>query len=591
MSEVADPVIYKDSLIILTVAGVIVPLMHRLRIHAVIAFLTAGALLGPYGLSIFADQYPLLSTITISNKEGLTFLGDLGIVFLLFLIGVELSVQRLITMRYLVFGMGGIQVALSTMVIAGVAILLGLSPEAAFLVGAALGLSSTAIVIQVLSQQKKLNTSVGRASFSVLLFQDLAVIPLLFLIAAWSHADEAATLLSGLGMAVVQALVAIGCIAVIGRLLMRPLFREVAATDSAELFVAATLLIIITSALMAATAGMSMALGAFVAGLLIAETEYSRVIRGIVEPFKGLLLGIFFFTVGMEINIPSILGHPFSTLSAIFALIALKILVILPVIRLFGFSWSVAVKTALLLAPAGEFAFVIIGLAAKSGIVGSADAVFALAVSSLSMAMIPFMPMIGNIFDRKFFKDSAPQQETQAGIPKYSDKQAIVIGYGRVGQLTCEMLDIHGVRYMALDKDASVVTSGRKSNGDVYYGDALSSEILKLCGIETAQTVIVTCRSISDVNDIIRTIRTLRADIQIISRAHDRDHARQLYALGATEAVPETIEASLQLSEAMLVNLGVSQLSVMAAIHEKREQLRRELRQAVNVKAQPGPQT
>jgi CPA2 family monovalent cation:H+ antiporter-2 len=579
MSVPSDIMMYKDSLIILTVAGAIIPLMHRFRINAVVGFLAMGALLGPQGLVKWPGSHIFLDYITISNDGALSALGDLGVVFLLFLIGVELSVQRLITMRLLVFGLGTIQVVFSALIIIGISVLFGLSAPAAILTGAALSLSSTAIVIQVLSEKKRLKTSSGRISFSILLFQDLAVIPILFLVGALSDPNGNA-LLPTLGIALIKALVAVGGIVIIARMIIQPLFRQVAATKSSELFVATTLLIIIGAAVGAAAAGVSMALGAFVAGLVIAETEYNRIIRAIIDPFKGLLLGIFFFTVGMGIDLGAVLRQPLSIVAAIISLIILKGLIIVPSVRWFGFSWSTAIKTALLLGPAGEFAFIIIGLARESDILTPEQSAFILAVSSLSMACIPFLSKLGKTIDKTI---AAPASVSmQNPLPPLENKMsALVIGFGRVGQFTSEMLERHNISYIAIDRDPHIVETQRKAGRNVYYGDAQHPGILRQCGLMSVKTVIITGHTASGIDNIVRIIRDLRKDVPIISRAHDSSHAKTLYALGVTYALPEAIEASLQLSEAALIHLDIPQTEATSSIQSKREKFMRELKPVI----------
>ncbi|MCF8496368.1 MAG: cation:proton antiporter [Alphaproteobacteria bacterium] len=586
MTEPGDLMIYKDSLIILAVAGLAVPFMHRFRINTVLAFLMAGAILGPHGLGQLKESWHFLEFVTVSKNDGISLLGDLGIVFLLFLIGMELSLQRLITMRRLVFGLGGAQVLICTLALMGIVEFFDGTRAEAILIGAALALSSTAIVIQILSREKRLNTSTGRASFSILLFQDLAIIPILFLVTVFTDREEPAILLS-LGAALVQATLAIGVIVLAGRFVMRPLLRMVAATDSSELFTATTLLTVMGASVLAASAGASMALGAFVAGLLIAETEYRRAIVAIIEPFKGLLLGVFFFSVGLKIHIGEALLDPFPILAALICLLLLKTLIILPLIRLFGFSWATAIKSGLMLAPAGEFVFVVIGLAASGNIIAPETGTFVLTVSSLSMAMIPLMAQLGDKIIALFPGPAEPPQ----ALPPFAltqSAEAMIVGMGRVGHLTSQMLEQHGISYIALDRDPYVVNTQRKTNENAFYGNATDIVFLHQCGLESMKTVIITGRTGSETDEIVRVVRELNSDIAIISRAHDADHARRLYTLGATDAVPETIEASLQLSEVALVRLGVSELSVLASIQGKRDSFRKELRTDQEGPSDPG---
>src|SRR6202142_4441624 len=337
-------------------------MVRRFGLSPGLGCLGAGPLLGPLGLGTFNQKYPALFWFTISDAKNVEGIAELGIVFLLFLIGLELSFQRLLAMRRLVFGLGGSQVLLTTALLAGVALLLGQSASEAVILGACLSLSSTAIVLELLSNQERLTTTAGRASFSVLLAQDLAVIPILMFISILA-AGSGGSVLKSLGTALLQAVIAVAVIVVFGRVLLRPLFRLAAMTRSRELFIAAILFVIIAAGVIANQAGLSMALGAFVAGLLLAETEYRKAIEATIEPFKGLLLGIFFFTVGMDIDVRELLRDPLLLAAGVVGLIAIKSVVIVGLAKLFRLSWPVAAEMGFLLGPGSEFAFVGIGMA------------------------------------------------------------------------------------------------------------------------------------------------------------------------------------------------------------------------------------
>src|SRR6202161_2218081 len=369
----------------------------RLGVVSGVGYLGAGALLGPLGLGTFNQKYPALFWFTISDARNVDGIAELGIVFLLFLIGLELSLQRLLAMRRLVFGLGGSQVLLTTALLAGVALLLGQSASEAVILGASLSLSSTAIVLELLSNQERLTTTVGRASFSVLLAQDLAVIPILMFISILA-AGSGGSVLKSLGTALLQAVIAVAVIVVFGRVLLRPLFRLVANTRSTELFIAAILFVIIAAGVIAYEAGLSMALGAFIAGLLLAETEYRKAIEAIVEPFKGLLLGIFFFTVGMDIDVRELLRDPLLLAGGVVGLIVIKSVLLICLARIFRLSWPVAVETGLLLGPGGEFAFVGIGMASAAARIEPRLSSFTLAVTSVTMALTPLLSFAGRRF-------------------------------------------------------------------------------------------------------------------------------------------------------------------------------------------------
>jgi CPA2 family monovalent cation:H+ antiporter-2 len=505
-------------------------------------------------------------------------IAELGIIFLLFLIGLELSFPRLSAMRRLVIGLGGSQVLLTSALIAGAALAVGKNPSEAIVLGVSLSLSSTAIVLELLSNQQRLTTSVGRASFSVLLAQDLAVIPVLLFVSILA-ARSGGSVLASLASALLQAAVAVTVIVVFGRVLLRPLFRLVATARSSELFIAAVLFVIVAAGVIADQAGLSMALGAFVAGLLLAETEYRKAIEATMAPFKGLLLGVFFFTVGMNIDFRELVREPLLLLGGVVSLIALKSLLLIGLAKLFRLSWPVATETGLLLGPGGEFAFVSIGMAAAAGLIEVPLARFTLAATSVTMALTPLLSICARQLAAQLTAGKAVDPELTAR-PAGGQKHAIVVGYGRVGKVVCALLRQHGISYIAADSDALTVTRDRREGHDVYYGNAADPRFLESCGLATAAGVIITIHSVGVIDDVVEHVRAMRPDILIVSRARDADHARHLYSLGATDAVPETIEASLQLSEAALVGLGVATGLAIASIHEKRDEIRHALQQA-----------
>ena len=579
--------VYSDALVVLGTAGIVVPIVHRLGISPVLGYLGAGALLGPLGLGSFISQLPILYWFTVVDPKNVTGIADLGVVFLLFLIGLELSYERLMAMRRLVFGLGGLQVVISTVIIATIIAVAGQNPSIAILVGACLALSSTAIVLEVLSSQGRLTTNAGRASFAVLLAQDLAVIPVLMFISILG-ADKGNSITFTIGLALLQAVAAVALIAVVGRALLRPFFRQVARTQSSELFIAAILFVIVGTGVVAAVANLSMALGAFVAGLLLAETEYRKAIEATIEPFKGLLLGLFFFTVGMSIDVRQLIREPLLLIASVIGLIGLKAVILAALARTFKLSWAASIETGLLLGPGGEFAFVGIGLAAALGVVTQQVASFSLAVTSLTMALIPVLAIVA----KRVSPLMEGPRELDAALtiqPEPQKQHAIVVGYGRVGRVVCAMLDQHGVAYTVVDHDSNTVTAERAKGHSVFFGDATSPAFLKACGLIEASGVIVTIHTKSLIDEVVRAVRKAKPDILVVARARDAEHARHLYAIGVTDAVPETIEASLQLSEAALVGLGIPTGLVIATIHEKRDEFKNALRAAAEEAALSEP--
>lgn len=575
---------YSDALVVLGTAGVVVPIVRHWGINPVLGYLGAGAILGPLGLGSLVREIPFLYWFTVTDAQNVEGIANLGIVFLLFLIGLELSFRRLVTMRRLVFGLGGLQVLVTSAMISGVALLSGQSSDMAVVLGASLALSSTAIVLELLSGEKRLATTTGRASFAILIAQDLAVVPILVFVSVLG-ADSGGSVLAHISGAILKAALAVTVLILLGRLLMRPLFQMVAGTHSTELFVAATLFVIVGAGLAAHQAGLSMALGAFVAGLMLAETEYGKAIEATVEPFKGLLLGIFFFTVGMAIDFRVFLREPGWLLAAVVGILVGKAIVLIILGRLFRLSWPAAIEIGFLLSPVGEFAFVSIGMAAAGGMIEPRVSSFAVAVTAVTMALTPLLGMLGRRLAARLSSERTPDPEL-AVRPPGDRAQAIVIGYGRVGKVVCSLLTGHGLNYIAVDHEAVAVARDRRDGHKVYFGDATEPGFLEACGLMQTTGVIITIQSRPAIDAVVERIRAVRPDVLIVSRARDAEHARHLYAIGATDAVPETIEASLQLSEAALVGLGVAVGHAIASVHEKRDEFRLTLQQAAR-KADP----
>ncbi|WP_262031094.1 cation:proton antiporter [Microvirga sp. Mcv34] len=579
MAAAIDLQSYQEPILFLATAGIVVPLFHRLRISPVLGFLAAGALLGPYGLGRLMPSYPWINWITFTNPEGTSRLAEFGVVFLLFTIGIELSWQRLRTLRRLVFGFGSLQVLLGALIL-GLAFYAFRTVEtitAATIVGLALALSSTAIVIPVLAERKRLNTAPGRASFSALLFQDLLVAPILFAIAVLDTSRPEVTP-SSFAILVLQAVVALVLIIGLGRLILRPFFQLVSTTKSPELFMAACLLVVLVTSLIAAVSGLSMALGAFIAGILLSETEYRRAIDVTIQPFKGLLLGVFFVSVGMSLDLFRFLGAPLLILSLAATVIVIKGITIVAIARPYGLNTAEAAETGLLLGPGGEFGLVILGAAMIAGLVPAGIGQNLLLVTTLTMVAIPLLARLGQRLGRKL-EVRRPLDPLAAVAPPTDEVGRVIIaGYGRVGQLVAEMLERHKVPYLAIDMDPARVAAERRAGKPVYYGDGTYPEFLRACGIDRALALVITLDTLSSIEGVVSAARQECSDITIVARARDARHATQLYELGVDDAVPETIEASLQLTEAVLSDIGVPMGLVIASIHERRDEFREILR-------------
>jgi CPA2 family monovalent cation:H+ antiporter-2 len=575
METTVDPVAYKQVLVVLATAGVVIPLFHRLRLSPILGFLLVGILIGPSVLGRAVGEHPWLGYMVVTEHEEIAQLGELGVVFLLFMIGLELSFKRLTTMKRLVFGLGALQVVVSAIVI-GLLAAMQIPAEEALIVGAALSLSSTAIVVELLSSQKRLTTMSGRASFSILLFQDLAVVPLLILVSVLGRPDESAwwvDLLTAFG----EALLTIAVVVLVGRFVLQPFLRLVAATQSADLFLAATLLIVVGTALVTNLSGLSMALGAFIAGLVLAETEFRRQIETLIEPFKGLLLGAFFLLVGMGINLADVAARPLTILGLALLLVLIKAAIIYVIGRFLRLERDALVETALILGPGGEFAFVLMGAAFAAGVVTGPTSGTVSILVSVSMATIPLLSVLGRALAKRIGREQPLPPEAMVAPPEDGEAKVIVAGFGRVGRLVGALLQEQGISFLAVDLDPRHVARQRREGWPVYYGDSTNPAFLRNCGVRSARTLVVTLDQQAKVDEVVMAARQLSADLRIIARARDQTHAQHLYEVGVNEAVPETIEASLQLAEAVLVETGVPMGLAIAAIHERRDQVRKQL--------------
>jgi CPA2 family monovalent cation:H+ antiporter-2 len=520
-----------------------------------------------------AKDQPWLSSISITDIGQIAHLAQFGVAFLLFMIALELSWKRLMSMHKHVFGLGALQVVVSTAVLAIIAFLLGQTPASAVVLGGALAMSSTAIILPSLAERKRLNTTAGRASFAILLFQDLAVAPLLFMVAMLG-AHEGFSLGTALLYALAPAVIALVTLAGLGRLILRPLFQMVATTKSNELFVAACLLVVIGAGLITASSGQSMALGAFIAGLLLAETEYRRQIEVTIQPFQGLLLGLFFVSVGARLDLSELIAHPMLTLGVAMGFVAVKALVLFPIALLMGLSKRTAAEAAIVLGPGGEFALILIGVAVEVNVVPITAGATTTVAATLTMITIPLLIRLLGRGTPHGRADDAALAATLT--PQHDDglQRVIVVGYGRVGQLVADMLMRHKVDFLAIDSDPALVARERARGRAIFYGDATQVELLRRCGIQNARALVVTLNAPEAIETVVMVGRSERQDLTIVARARDAAHATKLYELEVTDAVPETIEASLQLSEAVLIDIGIPMGLVIASIHEKRDEFR-----------------
>ncbi|HEV7352969.1 MAG TPA: cation:proton antiporter [Brevundimonas sp.] len=574
---------YKDLLLFLAAAGVVAPLFSRLKLSPVLGFLAAGVLLGPHGLGRFADQAPWLAWLTITDREQVAVLSELGVAFLLFMIGLELSWERLKALRRLVFGFGLTQVVLCSLVLAGGFLLAGQSLGAAAVAGLALALSSTAVVMPTLAESGRLKSGVGRATFAVLLAQDVSVAPILITVAviaavvgAGAAAGPDAGAVGTALLSLVPAAIGLGLLVLLGRLVVRPLFRLVARADGSELFVAAAMLVVVGAGTAAQAAGLSMSLGALVAGLLLAETEYRRAVESHIEPFKGLLLGVFFVGVGIGLDLDAVAADPVTVFGLAALLTLTKAVLIAGLARAWGLGWRAALEIGLVLGPAGEFAFVILNTGLVEGLATPAFTQALMVSATLSLFSIPLLAAVGQrlaqrLPQRPTEEETAPGPEAEA---EADEARTLIVGFGRVGRLVSELLSEHGQPWLAVDADAAAVTAARREGLPVVYGDAARPDLLRRLGVAGARALVITMDSPAKIDEVAAAARAARSDLILIARARDDRHAARLYAMGVTDAVPETTEASLQLAENTLVDLGVPMGLVLASIHERRDQYR-----------------
>jgi len=559
---------YSNLVAFLATAGIVAPLVKRLKLSPILGFLAAGVAIGPEGLGGFADRWPWLNYLTVAKPHEIAAAAELGVVFLLFSIGLELSWERLRLMRREVFGLGALQTLVAGALLAGAALAWGLRPGGAVAAGAALVMSSTALVVPVMAERGRLHAAPGRAVFAILLFQDLMVAPVLIGLALLGGQGS-----SPLG-AILSACAGVVGILAVGRLGLRPLFRSAARAGGQDLFMAASLLVIIGAGLAAKLLGLSMALGAFIAGLLLAETEFRHEIEVLIGPFRDLLLGLFFVSVGLGLNLALVAQQPGLIIAVAVGMILLKALVGTGLGRLFGLRAGAALETGLMLGAGGEFAFVILQQATDSRLLAPAVAQALTVSATLSMFVVPALGALGSRLGHAQARAEATQQAAPPPAPD-ARPRVLVVGYGRVGRLVGEMLDRHDIAWTAIDRDFRAVEAARLADHEVYYGDASRPEILQRLGLGSAPGVVLTTDEPDAAEAVTAEIKRQRPEVVLVARARDARHAKRLYALGATDAVPETIEASLQLSEAVLVDIGVPMGLVIASIHEKRDEIRK----------------
>jgi CPA2 family monovalent cation:H+ antiporter-2 len=565
---------FSDALVILGAAGIVIPAFARFRISPVIGFILVGALVGPFGLGRLVPEQPWLYWITISEPDSIEPFAELGIVLLLFAIGLELSLRRLWDMRALVFGVGAAELFLSAMLIGVALFALGQNGAGAFGLGLALALSSTALVLPMTGTQGP----VGRPAFAMLLFEDLALVPIIFLLGAFGPGGDRA--MAELGQTAAIGFAVVAALLVAGRFLLPRLFAQAARAKNPELFLAASLLAVIVASLATSAVGLSPIVGALIAGLSIAETEYRGEVESITAPFRGLALGVFLITVGMSLDLSAIIAEWPSLVMAIVGVMAVKTIVTALLLRVAGTGRGAAIQTAILMASPSETTLIVLGAAALAGLISTPTAAFWQTVTALGLTLTPLLARVGRDIARRVeMGGDEPMQEGSPG--------AVIIGFGRVGRMVADMLRAHGKPFVAVESDIDAVAAARRDGYPVLFGDASRGDLIDRLRLGHADALILTMDDPVLSVQLTRRVRGWVPELTIVARARDVNHAAELYRAGATDAVPETLESSLQLSEAVLVDLGVAMGPVIASIHQKRDELRQEIKQAGALDREP----
>ena len=576
MAAELDSPMLSDALVILGAAGIVIPVFHRFRITPVIGFILIGIAVGPFGLGKLVYEYPWLSHLTITDPEGLAPFAEFGIILLLFAIGLELSFNRLWTLRRLVFGLGALELLLLGSLLAIFLSMMGQYWTGAIGLGFALALSSTAIVLPIAGTA----SPVGRAALAMLLFEDIAIVPIIFLLGAMAP-YAASEGWEGLIDTLWQGLLVVIALLVIGRLALPRLFAQAARTKSPELFLAASLLVVIGASLATAYAGLSPIVGALIAGLLIAETEYHTEVESIMEPFKGLALGVFLITVGMSIDIATIWANLAEIALAVVLVLTFKAVVTGVLLRLMGARRSTAAETGILMASPSETTLIVLAAASAALLIQPGTAQFWQIVTAIGLTVTPLLARLGRAIGREI--DPLPAVE----LENRDEPRVIIVGAGRVGRLVADMVNAHGKPYVAIDSDPDLIARAKRKGYRATFGDAARGNALANLGIDNALAVILTMDEPVLAQRLTAKLRKKYPDLPVIVRARDLAHATELYRSGASHAVPETLEASLQLSESVLVELGVAVGPVIASIHEKRDEFRLRIQQEAALEHKP----
>ena len=561
-----------SMILFFAVAGIVVPFLKRIGVSQILGYLICGLLVGPHGINSFVSSYPFLSYFTIADEGLVAMIGELGIVALMFMIGLELSFKRLKELKTYVLGLGSLQIIFTAIVISIIALAFKQTLQTAILIGAAFSLSSTAIIIHLLQEKHQLNQPVGKIAFSVLLMQDLAVVPILVLVGAFSNLAEANIFII-LMEALFTAFVAILVIYFVGKTILRPLLNYLSLANHPEWLTAITMFLLVSAAAITESFGLSAALGAFMVGLLIAETEYKHEIEVIIEPLKSMLLGIFFLSIGMMIDVNLFLAQPIWFLFAALAIFVLKTFINFILCLLFKVPKTRAIEVSVILAQCGEFAFLIIGVALAKNLLVQNDAQYLLMIVAISMLITPFtiklaMPLRKLI--AKIFKVNITTAKFEQHLNQ-EDRHVIIVGYGRVGKVLGDILEKQLVPYVAIDKKMELVEQNKKRGFKILYGNAKRSALLRRLNITNAAAFVIAVQDINDSLHILREVKKLNPTLPIIVRAKDSSRLEELYENGARHVIPETLESGLQIASHLLESLGMRHLEAVDFIDQTRK--------------------
>ena len=539
--------------ILLSAAIFVVVVFKKLKLSPVLGYFVAGAIIGDYGFKI-----------VLYNQ--IHALAEYGVVFLLYAIGLELSFERLKAMRKYVFGLGTLQVVITSIIVAGaVALLESNNHTAAVIIGGGLALSSTAVVLQVLDDTRSQSTQVGRISFAILLLQDFAVVPLLVIIPKLANGNLA-SLSTEIPLSIGKAMIALALIFIVGRVFFRPVFGMISTENEGsnnELFIAATLLTPLAAAFGTEYMGLSLALGAFAAGVLVAETEFQRKAEESIYPFKGLLLGLFFMSVGMTIDIKEMYSQLDKILFFTFALVITKALIVTGLCIIFRFNTGVAIHSGLMLAQGGEFAFILFKLGMSEGIIKESTGELLLLIVTFSMALTPLLSFIGSKIESII--DDDPEKSPMIVMEKGArdlTNHVIIAGFGRVGKMVARVLEAESINYIVIDVNSDHVKEEEVNGSPIFKGDISQVATLSAAGAERALCVILAINNQVTQKKSLKTISAHYPELSIIVRSPDLRHSAELYELGATIIVPEDYETGLQLGGAVLKALGINEYEI-----------------------------